>query len=126
MLKVLVVDDDPDICLLTRRLLTTLNCESFEVRNGIDAEPMVRHIQPDMILLDIMMPIQDGYETCRNLRTQGYNGPIILISALQEETEKVKTQSAGATAYIQKPITKQILALHVQHLRAHQGTQSQM
>ncbi len=126
MLKVLVIDDDPDICLLTRRLLTTLNCESFEVRNGIDAEPMVQHIRPDMILLDIMMPIQDGYETCRNLRTQGYSGPIILISALQEETEKVKTQSAGATAYIQKPITKQILALHVDHLRAHQSTQSQM
>jgi DNA-binding response OmpR family regulator len=126
MLKVLVIDDDPDICLLTRRLLTTLNCESFEVRNGIDAEPMVQHIRPDMILLDIMMPIQDGYETCKNLRTQGYSGPIILISALQEETEKVKTQSAGATAYIQKPITKQILALHVEHLRAHQSTQSQM
>ena len=126
MLKVLVIDDDPDICLLTRRLLTTLNCESFEARNGIDAEPMVQHIRPDMILLDIMMPIQDGYETCRNLRTQGYSGPIILISALQEETEKVKTQSAGATAYIQKPITKQILALHVEHLRTHQGTQSQM
>jgi DNA-binding response OmpR family regulator len=126
MLKVLVVDDDPDICLLTRRLLTTLNCESFEARNGIDAEPMVKHIHPDLILLDIMMPIQDGYETCKNLRTQGYSGPIILISALQEETEKVKTQSAGATAYIQKPITKQILALHVEHLRTRQGTQSQM
>jgi DNA-binding response OmpR family regulator len=126
MLKILVVDDDPDICLLTRRLLTTLNCESFEARSGIDAEPMVKNIHPDLILLDIMMPLQDGYETCKKLRMQGYGGPIIMISALQEETEKVKTQSAGATAYIQKPITKQVLALHIEHLRARQGTQSQM
>ncbi len=123
MLRVLVVDDDPDICLLTRRLLTTLGCESFDAKNGIDAEEMVNTLHPDMILLDIMMPIQDGYETCKKMRSHGYRGTVILISALQELTEKVKTQDAGANAYIQKPITKQVLALHVDHIRARQATQ---
>jgi DNA-binding response OmpR family regulator len=120
MLRVLVVDDDPDICLLTRRLLTTLGCESFDAKNGIDAEELVRTLHPDIVLLDIMMPIQDGYDTCKKLRVAGYNGSVIMISALQEQAEKVKTQAAGANAYIQKPITKQVLALHVDHVRARQ------
>jgi DNA-binding response OmpR family regulator len=125
MLKVLVVDDDPDICLLTRRLLTTLGCESFEAKNGIDAEGIVKSLQPDLVLLDIMMPIQDGYETCKRLRGQGYSGSIIMISALQEQAEKVKTQAAGANAYIQKPITRQVLSLHIDHILARQNPQLQ-
>jgi DNA-binding response OmpR family regulator len=122
MLRVLVVDDDPDICLLTRRLLTTLGCESFDAKNGIDAEELVRTLRPDLVLLDIMMPIQDGYETCRKMRSQGYNGTVIMISALQEQAEKVKTHESGANAYIQKPITKQVLSLHVDHVRTRPET----
>lgn len=125
MLKVLVVDDDPDICLLTRRLLTTLGCESFEAKNGIDAAEIVRSLQPDLILLDIMMPIQDGYETCKRLRGQGFTGSIIMISALQEQAEKIKTHAAGANAYIQKPITRQVLSLHIDHILARQNPQLQ-
>jgi CheY-like chemotaxis protein len=126
MLRVLVVDDDPDICLLTRRLLTTLGCESFDSKNGIEAEELVKTLQPDMILLDIMMPVQDGYETCKRLREQGFTGAVIMISALQEQAEKVKTQNAGANAYIQKPITKQVLSLHINHLRARPQTHPQL
>ncbi len=126
MLKVLVVDDDPDICLLTRRLLTMLNCESMEARSGFDAEAVVPNAQPDLILLDVMMPLQDGYETCKKLRKQGYSRPIIMISALQEENEKKRTIDAGATAYLQKPITRQILALHVEHVRTRQKIHSTM
>ena len=125
MLKILVVDDDPDICLLTRRLLTTLGCDSFDAKNGIDAEDVVKTLQPDLVLLDIMMPIQDGYETCKKLRSLGFNGSIIMISALQEQAEKVKTQSAGANAYIQKPITRQILSLHIEHILARRNPQAQ-
>src|SRR5258705_4079758 len=118
MLKVLVVDDDPDICLITRRLLTTLGCDSYEAKNGIDAEVAVKEINPDLVLLDIMMPIQDGYETCRHIRGMGYSGSIIMISAMHEHTEAVKTQAAGANAYIQKPITRSVIQFHIDHLMA--------
>ncbi len=118
MVKALVVDDDPDIRLLVRRLLRILNCESVEARNGIEAEELVKSENPDIILLDIMMPIQDGYETCVHLREQNYSGLIIMVSALKEESEKAKTQNAGANAYIQKPITKEVLALHINHARS--------
>jgi len=118
MVKVLVVDDDPDIRLLVRRLLRILNCESLEAPNGIEAEQLVWSENPDIILLDIMMPIQDGYETCVHLRAKGYSGLIIMVSALKEETEKTKTHNAGADAYIQKPITKEVLTLHINHARS--------
>jgi DNA-binding response OmpR family regulator len=53
-----------------------------------------------------------------HLRAKGYNGLIIMVSALKEETEKTKTLDAGANAYIQKPITKEVLALHINHARS--------
>src|SRR6266568_2242281 len=120
MLKVLVIDDDPDICLITRRLLTTLGCDSYEAKNGFDAETVAKDINPDLVLLDIMMPIQDGYETCRRLREVGYAGSIIMMSALHEHTEAVKTQAAGANAYIQKPVTRSVIQFHIDHLTARQ------
>src|SRR5579871_3063053 len=116
MLRVLVVDDDPDLCLLTRRLLTLLGCDSYEAKNGFDAQDLVKRINPDLVLLDIMMPIRDGYETCRQLRADGYDGKVILVSALQEQSEARKTQSVGANAYIQKPITRQIIQFHLEHI----------
>jgi CheY-like chemotaxis protein len=118
MLSVLVVDDDPDMRLLTRRLLTMLGCQSFEARNGVEGESMALDIKPEAILLDIMMPVQDGYETCRNLRGQGYTGSIILVSALQEQTQKEKAQASGATAYIQKPLTRDVLKIHLDYIQA--------
>jgi two-component system cell cycle response regulator len=67
-------------------------------------------VMPDLILLDIMMPLQDGYETCQKLRDQGYTKPIILFSALLRENERGRAQAVGATSYIQKPITKEELS----------------
>jgi CheY-like chemotaxis protein len=120
MLKVLVVDDDPEICLLTRRLLTTLGCDSYEAKNGFDALAMVDSVHPDLVLLDVMMPIQDGYETCKRIRAAGYTGPIIMVSALQQHAEAVSTQAAGANAYVQKPITRSVIQFHIDHILARQ------
>src|SRR5258706_4120951 len=109
MLRVLVIDDDQGIRLLTRRMLTTLGCESFEASNGIEGQEKAQELRPDLILLDIMMPIQDGYEACEKIRIDGYAGPIIMISSLQEEREKSRTQEVGASAYIQKPLSRDIV-----------------
>jgi two-component system response regulator YcbB len=120
MISVLIIDDDPDIRLLTRRLLRTLDCESYEAQNGIQGEALAGDINPDAILLDIMMPIQDGYETCAKLRKAGYAGKIWLLSALQEETQKKQAQESGANAYIQKPLTREVMKVHLDYLKNHQ------
>jgi CheY-like chemotaxis protein len=112
-LKVLVVDDDPAIRLVTKRLLKNLKCEPYEAKDGAEGERLALEIQPHLILLDIMMPLQDGYETCSKLRRQGYIGPIILFSALLRENERARAQGVGATDYIQKPITKEELSRYL-------------
>jgi DNA-binding response OmpR family regulator len=118
MLTALVVDDDPSTRLLLRRMLTLLECSSIEAINGVEGERMALDNQPDVILLDLMMPIQDGYETCRNLRAQGYMGTVILVSALDEAAEKARTAACGANAYIQKPVSREVLRMHISHIQS--------
>jgi CheY-like chemotaxis protein len=113
VLNVLVIDDDADMRLLTRRLLTLLGCESLEARNGIEGEQLALERRPDLVLLDIMMPVQDGYDTCSHLRERDYGGPVILMSAMQESTGKRKAAECGATGYIHKPITRVFLKMHL-------------
>jgi CheY-like chemotaxis protein len=118
MASILIVDDDPDMRLLTRRLVGMVGCEGSEAKNGLEAETRALEMQPDIVLLDIMMPGQDGYETCANLRERGYSGVIILVSALQQASIKDKITACGASAYIQKPITKTLLKSYVEQVRS--------
>jgi two-component system response regulator YcbB len=115
MPSVLIVDDDADLRLLTRRMLGKMGCEVAEASNGSEGEAKALEIMPELILLDIMMPGQDGYETCANLRSRGYAGSIVLVSALQQASVLTHIENCGANAYIQKPINRETLRLHVDH-----------
>jgi CheY-like chemotaxis protein len=104
--RVLIVDDDPAIRLVTKRLLKNMKYEPMEARDGLEGERIAIESMPDLILLDIMMPMQDGYETCARLRAKGFEKPILLFSALLRENERGRARSVGANGYIQKPITQ--------------------
>jgi DNA-binding response OmpR family regulator len=104
--------------MLMRHLLASMGCDVADARNGVDAEEVAARIQPDLVLLDIMMPIQDGYETASNLRRSGYSGSIVMCSSLQAKHEEVRTQSAGADGYIQKPFTRDSIWPILNSLRA--------
>ncbi|HLY26050.1 MAG TPA: response regulator [Aggregatilineales bacterium] len=109
MASVLVVDDDPDLRFLMEEALSTLNCQTETASNGTEGEAKALQMQPDLILLDIMMPMQDGYATCVHLRAKGYKKPILLMSAMPEETGRQKARDCLATGYVQKPITRETL-----------------
>jgi two-component system, OmpR family, alkaline phosphatase synthesis response regulator PhoP len=109
--KVLVVDDDPDICEL---LKYNLEKEGFEVKvahEGRKAVEIAKKFVPELILLDIMMPQQDGVETCRQLREfpELANAYIIFLTARSEEYSEVAAFDAGADDYITKPIKPRAL-----------------
>src|SRR5437870_2416192 len=104
MPTVLIVDDDPSIHRIVMGLLEKLDCQCMTALNGHDAVMLALEHKPDLILLDIMMPGQDGYETCQQLRAQDYQGAISMISALQEATGTKKGQEYGANGYLIKPI----------------------
>lgn len=109
--RILLVDDEKDILEL---LIYNLQNEGFKVKtasNGKEAVRLAREYQPDMILLDIMMPDQDGVETCRQLRAlPELNGTyIIFLTARSEEYSEVAGFDAGADDYIIKPIKPRAL-----------------
>ena len=104
--RVLVVDDEPDILDL---LDYNLSKEGYKVKtasNGKKAVDMAAKFLPDLILLDIMMPNQDGVETCRQLRENAdlYNTFIVFLTARSEEYSEIAAFDIGADDYITKPI----------------------
>ena len=116
---ILVVDDHPD----NLRLLSgILNEHGYKVRlapNGERALATIRKEAPGLILLDIMMPVMDGFEVCRRLKqdTETAGIPIIFISALNETIDKVKAFSLGGVDYITKPFkSEEVLARVNTHL----------
>ena len=101
--KILVIDDDINICDLLRMYLEK---EGYEVRtanDGVEAMTSFRLYEPDLILLDIMLPKKDGWQICREIREQS-SKPIIMISAKGETIDKVLGLELGADDYIVKPL----------------------
>ena len=104
--RALIVDDEPDIVEL---LQYNLSKEGFEVRtaeNGKRALEVARAFQPNIILLDIMMPVMDGVEACRQLKEIPAlkNSFIVFLTSRSEEYSEVAGFAVGADDYINKPI----------------------
>jgi two-component system, OmpR family, response regulator VicR len=118
--KVLVVDDEKPIADI---LQFNLKKEGFEVYcayDGNEAINMVEEVQPDIILLDIMLPLRDGMEVCREVRKK-YEMPIIMLTAKDSEIDKVLGLELGADDYVTKPFsTREIIARVKANLRRHQ------
>lgn len=100
--RILVVDDEPRIIGFIRMNLELEGHQVLEARSGIEALEAVRTVLPDIILLDVMMPDLDGFETLRMLR-EFSNIPVIMLTAKGEENDRVYGLELGADDYITKP-----------------------
>ena len=101
--KVLIVEDDESISL---GLKMNLEAEGYTVETEIDGERGLRHAEAgavDLIILDVMLPRENGFEVLRRLREAGNHTPVIMLSARGAETEKVMGLELGAEDYITKP-----------------------
>lgn len=109
--KVLVVDDEPDILDLLEYNLAKEGYKVKTATNGRKAVEIAAHFLPDLILLDIMMPHQDGVETCRQLRENSdlQSTYIVFLTARSEEYSEVAAFDTGADDYITKPIKPRAL-----------------
>jgi diguanylate cyclase (GGDEF)-like protein len=105
MEKILVVDDDKILTKLVRTRLEAENYRVFVASNGEEALHVLEKKKPDLVLLDIMMPGIDGFETCERIRSQpAYRHlPVIMLTAKDHPSEKVKGLDIGADDYITKP-----------------------
>lgn len=111
MPKILIVDDEQDILELIRH---TLNKEGFEVyiaANGAQAIEQARKVKPELILMDVMMPVMDGMEACRQLKEEPETSgiAIVFLTARSEEFAELAGFEAGADDYIAKPIRPRVL-----------------
>lgn len=113
--RILVVDDEPGICALATQALHA-EFEVFCAADGLDAISKITTYQPDLILIDTMMPRMSGYQLCQSLRKNARfaHTPIILASAKQSHKDRDYSLRIGANAFLQKPYTA-IEALHAAH-----------
>jgi two-component system alkaline phosphatase synthesis response regulator PhoP len=101
--KVLIVEDDPDILLSLKDEFESLSYTVFEAADGRKGLTLARQKSPNLIILDLMLPIMDGYEVCRELRNEGNKTPIIMLTVKGEESDKVLGLELGADDYVTKP-----------------------
>ncbi|MBI2853704.1 MAG: response regulator transcription factor [Chloroflexi bacterium] len=114
-MNVLIVDDDPDICGLLKR---GLSFEGFKVeiaRDGQEALARARENEPDIIILDVLLPGMDGFEVARRLR-QGSQAPILMLTAKGTMADKISGFDAGADDYLVKPFDFDELVLRIKAL----------
>ena len=111
--RVLVVDDDPTVSDVVRRYLEQ---DGFEVRlaaDGLAALAAVRAEPPDLVILDLMLGGIDGLEVCRRLRRDRPDLPVVMLTALGEEADRVIGLEVGADDYVTKPFSPRELVLRV-------------
>ena len=116
MARILVIEDEPDIAL---GLQMDLSEEGYEVqiaRDGQEGDRRARESGWDLILLDVMLPVRDGFEVCRSLRRAKIKTPILMLTAKAQEAEKVMGLDMGADDYVTKPFSLRELRARVRAL----------
>ena len=110
---VLIVDDEKAIVDILDYNLKKEKYDTLKAYDGRTGLRMIRETNPDLVLLDVMLPELDGFEVCRTVREEGNNIPIIMITAREEETDKVFGLENGADDYITKPFSMRELLARV-------------
>jgi DNA-binding response OmpR family regulator len=120
-IKLLVIDDDTAVTDLLSLLLRSQGFEVFATNNSTDGLNMIREIEPNLVVLDLMMPEMDGWEVCRSVR-QFSQVPIIILSALNDPSMIASVLDAGADDYLTKPTPSRVLVAHINRLTKRTGS----
>ncbi|MCR4903860.1 MAG: response regulator transcription factor [Butyrivibrio sp.] len=111
--RILIAEDDKDIIALLRLYLEKDGFDVFFAEDGINAFDMIDNCEPDLVISDIMMPGMNGYELIKKIRKSQNNVPIIILSAKNEDNDKILGLDIGADDYMTKPFNPMELVAHV-------------
>jgi len=116
--KILIVDDEERNLKLLGVILSSYGYAFETAKNGIEALEKAQSYNPDLILLDIMMPEMDGYETCRRLKEnpETQRIPVVMVTALADREAKIKGLEAGANDFLTKPVDTSELTIRTKNL----------
>lgn len=118
MFKIITIDDDPIVRTLTKKTFTNLGFEVITAADGFEGLQAIFDNQPDIILLDIMMPIIDGIEVLKRIKaTPSISDiPVIMFTAVSDGEMVVESSKYGAAGYIVKPFQSSVLIQKVEEL----------
>lgn len=115
-MKILVVDDEQAVRESLRRSLRFNGYEVLTANDGLEAVETVRTENPELLILDVMMPNMDGLEVCRTLRSEGWDRPILVLTARDGVSDRVAGLDVGADDYLPKPFALEELLARVRSL----------
>lgn len=115
-MKILVVDDEQPVRESLRRSLRFNGYDVLTASDGLEAVEAVRSENPELLILDVMMPNMDGLEVCRTLRSEGWDRPILVLTARDGVSDRVAGLDAGADDYLPKPFALEELLARVRSL----------
>jgi DNA-binding response OmpR family regulator len=109
--KIIIVEDEPSLIFTLQDTLENEGYEVHVVKEGTTAVDKVKEVEPDLMLLDLMLPGKSGYDICNEVRDLKYTFPIIMLTARDQEIDKVTGLNLGADDYMTKPFgVKELLA----------------
>ena len=114
--KILIIEDDPGIQLSLKDEFESEGFDVYSANDGLAGLEMIEQNSPDLIILDLMLPFQNGYEVCKKLRQEGNNVPIIMLTVKDQEIDKVLGLELGADDYVTKPFSLRELLARVNAL----------
>jgi len=119
--SILVIDDDEKITSMLRRGLAFEGYRVRTARSGVEGLDALRQEEPDLVVLDIMMPGLDGWEVCRRLREAGSRVPVLMLTAKDEVGDRVRGLDTGADDYLVKPFALEELLARIRALLRRSG-----
>ncbi len=105
MIKLMIVDDEVEICDFVKNFFKERNFEVFTAHNGEEALDIIEAQNPDIVLLDIRMPVMDGMQMLKELHRRSKNSKVIMVTAMESPEKESEARSYGAVEYIAKPLS---------------------
>jgi two-component system alkaline phosphatase synthesis response regulator PhoP len=113
---ILIVEDDAGIRLIVQDALTSEGYHVVAAEDGMKGLELARELKPALIILDVMLPLMNGFEVCKNIRKEGIVSPIMMLTVKDEELDKVLGLELGADDYVTKPFSLKELTARVKAL----------
>lgn len=114
-ITVAVIEDDENLRFLVNHRLQTEGYEVLQSGNGIEAEQLILDSQPDIVLLDWMLPGKEGIEVCESVRKSGFENIIIMMTAKSQDVDKIDAYNYGISDYITKPFNMDVLVAMIEN-----------
>ncbi|GAB1462735.1 response regulator transcription factor [Pedobacter sp.] len=108
-IKILIVEDDENLRFLAVMRLKSEGYQVLEAADGISAEQIILAEKPEIVLLDWMLPGKEGSEVCEEVRKQGFEGLVIMMTAKAQDVDKIDAYQFGASDYVTKPFNMDVL-----------------